>query len=121
MYHLSEEHPNLLFSEEVYNTIHTDKHLTRDAKLMRKIMRSLDTLNDFGTATGYHPNGNLEPKGDGWWSLRIRHNNNFWRIMFRRTDSNQYGLTIMFLKKENKITKRHWDAAERVAKREEWL
>ncbi|MGR3779158.1 type II toxin-antitoxin system RelE/ParE family toxin [Bacillus paramycoides] len=121
MYYLAEEHPNLLFSQEVYNTIHTDEHLTRNEKLMGKIMKALDSLNAGGTVREYHTRGNLEPLGDGWWSLRIIHNKNYWRVMFRRTDSNQYGLTNMFLKKENKITKKHWDTAKRVAKREGWL
>jgi len=119
--HQFEEYQNLLLSEEMWNTIHTDKTLTRNEKLMGKLASALDSLNDFGTDFAYHPRGNLESLGNGWWSLRIRHQKDYWRIMFRKADSTKYGLVLMYLKKENKITKRNWDAAERIAKREGWL
>ena len=121
MFYKSKEHPNLLVSEEVYETVHTDKRIIRNKKLARKIANALDALNDFGTDPDYHPRGNLENLGGGWWSLRIRYQNDYWRIMFRKADSTKDGLVIMFLKKENKITQQNWDAAKRVAKREGWL
>ncbi|YBV93572.1 type II toxin-antitoxin system RelE/ParE family toxin (plasmid) [Bacillus sp. PK9-021] len=121
MYYASEEFPNLLLSKEVYDTLLTDKKLIRNEKLVRKVYSSLDTLNDFGTDMDFHPAGNIEPKGDGWWCLRIRHQKDYWRIMFRKADSEKYGLIVMFLKKENKISKKNWEAANRVARREGWL
>ncbi|MEH7452304.1 type II toxin-antitoxin system RelE/ParE family toxin [Gottfriedia acidiceleris] len=121
MFYKSEEHPHILFSEEVHETLNTDKRVIRNEQLARKIENALDTLNEDGTDPGYHPRGNLENLGGGWWSLRIRCQNDFWRIMFRRVDSTKYGLAIMFLKKENKITKQNWNAAKTVAKREGWL
>lgn len=121
MLYNSHEHPQLLLSEEVFETLTTDKRITRNQKLADKIADALDRLNDFGTDSDYHPRGNLENLGSGWWSLRIRYQNDFWRIMFRKADSEKYGLTIMYLKKGNKIPKQKWDAAKRVAKREGWL
>lgn len=121
MFYISEEHPNLQLSKEVFDVIHTDKRILRDGKLLRKIINNLDNLNDHGTDPDYHPRNNLENLGNGWWSLRIKHQKDYWRIMFRKTDSNKYGLTIMYLKKENKISQKNWDAAKRVAKREGWL
>jgi|SRR5690606_5031745 len=121
MFYKSEEHPNLLFSEEVLDTIHTNSRIQHNPKLLRKIAVALDKLNDFGTDPDYHPRGNLENLGNGWWSLRIRFQNDYWRIMFRKASSTKYGLAIMYLKKENKISKQNWDAANRVAKREGWL
>lgn len=117
----SQEHSNLLFSKEFRQTLLTEERIIREPKLAQKIQKSLDNLNSFGTDSNYHPKRCLKSLGNGWWSLRIKHLNNYWRIMFRRTDSSQYGLTIMFLKKEDKITQRHWDVAKNVAKREGWL
>jgi phage-related protein len=115
------DYPNLLFSEEVFKTLHTDTRLHRNEKLARKLANALDDLNDHGTDTDYHARGNLESLGGGWWALRIRHQKDFWRVMFRKADSEKYGLAIMYLKKTNKIPQKNWDAAKRVAKREGWL
>lgn len=121
MHYASEEHSHILLSEEFCVSLEKDKKLSRDEELLRKIVRNFDTLDDFGTDKGCYPAGNLEPKGDGWWCLRLRHKNNYWRILFRKADLKNYGITNIFLKKKNKISKRDWDAAKRIAKREGWL
>ncbi|MEW4225817.1 type II toxin-antitoxin system RelE/ParE family toxin [Rossellomorea marisflavi] len=121
MLYNSEEFPSLLLSEEVHATIHMDTRIQRNPKLLRKIFRALGDLDNFGTDPDYHPKGNLENLGGGWWSLRIRYQKDYWRIMFRKATSNKYGLSIMYLKKDNKIPKLKLNAANRVAKREGWL
>ena len=103
----SSQHPYLLYSKEVSKALQEDKRIIRDSKLLRKIANALDDLNDHGTNPEYHSQGNLEPLGKGWWSLRIRHQNDYWRIMFRKADSKKYGLAIMFLKKKTKSHRRN--------------
>ncbi|MFS1519621.1 type II toxin-antitoxin system RelE/ParE family toxin [Bacillus sp. SCS-151] len=114
------KHSNLRYSDDFLKSLEKDKALKRDPIAFRKVLSNLDTLNDHGTNLEFHTRGSLENLHNGWWSLRIMSQNNYWRIIFRRAQDG-YGLVIMFLKKDNKILKKHWDKAKKVAKEEGWV
>ncbi|HFU7059039.1 TPA: type II toxin-antitoxin system RelE/ParE family toxin [Bacillus cereus] len=83
-------------------------------------------LDDFGTDMDFHRSKKqIKPLGEGWWELRVKQGGLYWRILFRKISRKkhpaEYGLIYMFRKKTNKINKKEWDKATKIAKREGWL
>lgn len=117
----SSQHPNLLFSYKMEKNLHENRALLHNSPAGTKIRDALDALNEYGTDPTAFSRDTLENLGKGWWSLRILQNGNYWRVMFRKVpNSEKYGLVLLFLKKDNKITQHIWKQARGVVKREGW-
>ncbi|MDA2275527.1 hypothetical protein CBR59_29800 [Bacillus thuringiensis] len=118
----------LPFTQHVVHTQEVDDELStitsKDSQNdFAEIIKDLD---DFGTDMDFHRSKKqIKSLREGWWEIRVKQGGVYWRILFRKISRKkhpaEYGLVYMFRKKQNQITQKEWNKANKIAKREGWL
>jgi len=111
---------NLELTQQVCTALKKNKSLKPQAR--KKILTTITRLNEFGTTDDNYLGAKVKNLKNGWWEIRIKHQTDEWRILFRKIGKPAtYGLVYMFLKDTDAISLKDWKRAKELACSEGWL
>ncbi|MFD1884978.1 type II toxin-antitoxin system RelE/ParE family toxin [Paenibacillus wenxiniae] len=110
---------NLLFSQEAFQLIQGNSDVPKKVQL--KMLEGFGLLNMHGTDKDFLGNKIENTKRSKIWELKIKGpSKTEWRVLFKHIGHGEYAMLHFFLKKDEKIQERDFDAAKRICVREGW-